>query len=96
MPSAQKYFIRLGIVPGNAIEGVSYLDRQALLSEINRARESGDDAHLDFINEDDTHVYIDVRSADIQIIMHQQWQKPQTGRIAVPEMPVPKPNLRVQ
>lgn len=93
MPSPQKYHLRIALVPNNAIEGVTLMNRKAVRDEVRRAQLTGEDANFEFINEDDTRVYVDVKSPDIQIVMHQEWRRPlPQPQIAVPNG-VPRPTL---
>lgn len=85
--------MRIGLVPGNAIEGVTYMDLKAIREEIDNALKDYTFAVVECINEDDSTVKVVFRAADVQIIMHQVWQKPQVGRIEVPQVAIPKPRI---
>jgi len=89
----QKYGVRIALSPGNAIEGVTYMDLKSIQEEIRKAQEEGGYATIDCTDESDNTVRVVFRAADVQVIMHQLWQRPQQGRIAVPEVPVPKPRI---
>ena len=89
----QKYGVRIALSPGNAIEGVTYMDLKSIREEIRKAQEEGDYAALDCVDQDDNTVHVVFRAADVQVIMHQDWVRPQSGRIAIPEPMIPKPKI---
>lgn len=92
MPDRQKYALRIALAPANAAEGVTYMDLKAVQAEIKRAREDGDDAKLDFVDENGSLVVVLARASDIQICMHHEWRKPSPQQV-VPATVVPRPRV---
>lgn len=86
MPERTKYALRIAISPQNAVEGVTYMDLNAVLAEIKRANTDYDFAIFDCISEDESIIKVVIKAADIQLIMHNAWKKPVQSQIAVPKL----------
>lgn len=81
MPDKQLYHVTIGYKNGQSIQALTYMDRKALREALAGETDTFELIHLSCQSSEGEPIDIDVTPHDIQLLMHQKFEKPPQPRV---------------